>query len=73
MSATHTPDEVADEPYAYLVFGDAGAYAPVVLTAKDRTLDRPVSLADGDLPGVEFDKVLDRLAHAAAQLRLQTQ
>jgi hypothetical protein len=54
VSGTHTPDQVADQPYAYLVFGDSGAYAPVVLTAKDKTLDRPVSLASGDLPGVEL-------------------
>jgi hypothetical protein len=53
VSAGHTPDQVANAPYAYLVFGDSGAYAPVVLTAKDKTLDRPVSLADGGLPGVE--------------------
>ncbi len=53
IDKTHSPNAVADRPYAYLVFGDSGAYVPVVLTPKDKTLDRGVSLLTGGLPGVD--------------------
>jgi hypothetical protein len=53
IDQAHTPDATPQNPYAYLVLGDGGAYVPVVLTPSDRTLGRPVSIAKGGLSGVD--------------------
>jgi hypothetical protein len=53
VDQSHTPDATPQHPYAYLVLGDGGVYVPVVLTPSDRTLDRPVSVAKGELSGVD--------------------
>jgi hypothetical protein len=63
IAQAHTPDATARNPYAYLVFGDSGAYVPVVLTPVDRTLDRRVSVTKGGLAGVDND-VANRLRDA---------
>lgn len=55
INPAHTPDVISQEPYAYMVFGDSGAYAPVILTPNDHTLDRPVAIAKGELVGIERD------------------
>jgi hypothetical protein len=55
IDRSHTPDVTPQDPYAYLVFGDGGAYVPVVLTPTDRTLDRPVAVTKGGLAGVDRD------------------
>ncbi len=55
MDKNHTPDRMPDAPYAYVVFGDGGAYAPLVITPKDRSLERPVSLGKAQISGVDRD------------------
>jgi hypothetical protein len=60
IDQSHTPDATPQNPYAYLVFGDGGAYIPVALTPRDRTLDRPTPVSKGELAGIDRD-VEDRL------------
>jgi hypothetical protein len=55
VDRSHAPDVRSQDPYAYLVFGEGGAYVPVVLTPVDRTLDRPVSVTKAGLAGVDRD------------------
>ena len=51
----HVPGDISKDPYAYLVFGDGGAYVPVVLTPADRSLGRSVFITKGNLAGVDRD------------------
>jgi hypothetical protein len=55
VDKNYTPDKMPDAPYAYVVFGEGGAYAPVVLTPKDRSLERSVSLGKAGVAGVDRD------------------
>jgi hypothetical protein len=49
------PNSVPDQPYAYLSFGEGGAYLPVVLVTKDVALTTPVSAAKAGLPGIDVE------------------
>lgn len=53
IDPAHTPDVVATDPYAYAVFGENGAYAPLVLTPGDMTLGRSVSVTKGVTKGLD--------------------
>jgi hypothetical protein len=50
------PERVAESPYAYVAFGERGGYAPVLLTAADRTLERGVSTEGTLLPKGEASR-----------------
>src|SRR5690606_23022764 len=41
VNPTHDPETVAGAPYAYVAFGERGAYVPLLLTPVARTLERP--------------------------------
>lgn len=56
------PGEVADEPYAYLVFGEDGAYVPLVLVPTDVALDARVGIDRAAPPGIDARRDADRLA-----------
>lgn len=49
----HLPGQVADHPYAYMVFGQHGAYAPLILTAGDKTLGGSVPASRGQVAGID--------------------
>jgi hypothetical protein len=53
VDTTHTPDTMPANAYAYAVFGDGGAYLPLVLTPGGRSFERDVPLAKGGLAGVD--------------------
>jgi hypothetical protein len=55
VDESHTPDATPDDAYAYIAFGDRGAYAPLVLTPTDRALDRDIALDKSKLAGVDRD------------------
>ena len=68
VDTTYRPDEIADAPYAYLVFGDGGAYVPAVLTATDLSFNHDVTLDRGNLSTV--DRGLEYQLQAAGLGRL---
>jgi hypothetical protein len=53
LDPQYTPGAVAEDPYAFVVFGHGGAYMPAVLTPTDKTLDRPVSVLKAGMAGVD--------------------
>lgn len=70
----YVPGTTTEDPYAYVVFGDSGAYAPLVATTPDHSLAGAVGTARAGVPGIDaeaasrlaakgFDRV-DILAHA---------
>jgi hypothetical protein len=60
VDPAYAPHSQPDAPYAYLTFGDGGAYVPIVLTPTDRALEADVSPAKAGLAGigVETSEVL---------------
>jgi predicted flap endonuclease-1-like 5' DNA nuclease len=61
MDRSYAPGTVTDQAYAYVVFGDNGAYVPVMLVPKDYADAASVSLIKSALPGVDID-VANKLA-----------
>ncbi|HEX5165031.1 MAG TPA: hypothetical protein VFV93_06510, partial [Thermomicrobiales bacterium] len=53
LDAAHTPESTPSQAYAYAVFGEGGAYAPIVLTPAGRSLDQQVALDKGAVAGVD--------------------
>lgn len=68
VDSIYTPDEIADEPYAYLIFGDGGMYVPAVLTPIDRSFAHDVPIERGGLSAV--DRGLELQFHTAGLGRL---
>ncbi len=71
VDPTHDPEEIADAPYAYLAFGNQGAFAPILLTPKARTLERDVPtdgtlLEEGMLASRISDSTLGNIDSVAA-------
>jgi hypothetical protein len=58
------PERVAESPYAYVAFGERGGYAPVLLTAADRTLERGVATEGALLPKGEASRRVEGTALA---------
>lgn len=57
IDPSYTPDQVANDFYAYVQFGENGAYMPLLLAATDKALDRPVALGKGSLVGVDGEMI----------------
>jgi hypothetical protein len=53
VDPSHTPDSIAEEPYAFVVFGKGGAYVPLILVPTDASLPRDMALAAGGLPDLD--------------------
>ena len=51
----HRPDVVSEGPYAYVVFGDGGAFIPAILTATSQSLGIPTGLNRGGIAGMDRD------------------
>lgn len=49
----HRPDTITDTPYAYVVFGQGGAYMPVILTAQSFSFGVDVGLSRGGIAGLD--------------------
>lgn len=53
INPEYNPEVTPDHPYAFVTFGDTGAYVPFVLIASDRNLGVDVPLHKGDIPGID--------------------
>ena len=51
----YVPGTVADEPYAYIEFGENGAHVPVVLVPNHMALDGPVAVQSAEVAGIDQD------------------
>lgn len=58
LDPSYTPGAAVANPYAYLVFGEGGAYAPLVLTTPDRSLATEVTPARASLAGLDVESNL---------------
>jgi hypothetical protein len=58
----HVPGDVSQDPYAYVVFGERGAYVPVVLIGSDIALDAGVNVAKARPTGIDVHQDPPRLA-----------
>lgn len=55
----HDPESTPDSPYAYVAFGEHGAFAPLLVTAASRTLARDVAVEGTLLPGGALGRAAD--------------
>jgi len=51
----YVPGQASADPYAYIVFGDSGAYAPLVATTPETDLVGAVSAGRAEIAGVDGD------------------
>ncbi len=53
IDPSHLPGARAEKPYAYLAFGEGGAYVPLVLVPSDAALPRDVAVAAGGIADID--------------------
>jgi hypothetical protein len=59
VDSDYRVDQIAETPYAYILFGESGAYAPLLLTPVHETLDRNVSIGKAGVAGIDQDMAFE--------------
>jgi hypothetical protein len=70
VARDHTPDSIPDAAYAYAVFGEGGAYLPVLLAPTDRAFPTDVPVAKGELAGIDAQLAAELAASGLGDLDL---